>query len=559
MAEELVFKTVIDAANSAQTLGEVKQSIKDINAELNKVPVGSKAFGDLTIALGKSNATVVDLRNQMKALDPEKRFRAVAQIGSSIASGFAAAQGAVALFGGQSEDLTRVLVRVQAAMALTQGLQGLVGLSKALTTARLAMIAFAGPLAPIIAVIAALGVAVVVLAEKFRKSNSETAKMEVAIERLNKISTERKFWMSEEIRLLEAQKGKEEEVIKKKRELIVENLKEVQLSIFLAEAKRKEALEQQNLLDILAGLFSPGFVEARRLQMLTEAQKEIDENKKKLAQLKTDLTISFIDEKELKDKKNEEAVKAEEKRGQDLKTIRDRIADNKRKSDLAGYEADEIFRKQDEAAFLDTINEKLRLKGLEEAKYEELRIKREEREKKIEEFRLFIAQNTFKQIGELALAFAGKSEASQKRAFQINKAAGIAQTTIDTYIAAQKAYASQIIVGDPTSIIRGVIAAGLSVAAGLARVAIIAKTQFNSSSAGGGSSVNTPNLGGGTPNINAPQSQQQAFTTNQTNVNTNEQGNFAGFGNKPIKAVVIETDITDTQSRIRSIEERTTF
>src|SRR3990167_1169032 len=276
MAEELVFKTVIDAANSAQTLGEVKQSIKDINAELNKVPVGSKAFGDLTIALGKSNATVVDLRNQMKALDPEKRFRAVAQIGSSIASWFAAAQGAVALFGGQSEDLTRVLVRVQAAMALTQGLQGLVGLSKALTTARLAMIAFAGPLAPIIAVIAALGVAVVVLAEKFRKSNSETAKMEVAIERLNKISTERKFWMSEEIRLLEAQKGKEEEVIKKKRELIVENLKEVQLSIFLAEAKRKEALEQQNLLDILAGLFLPGFVEARRLQILTEAQKEID-------------------------------------------------------------------------------------------------------------------------------------------------------------------------------------------------------------------------------------------------------------------------------------------
>ena len=68
MADELVFKAVIDGANAAKTLGEVKQSVKEINEELGKVPIGSKAFGDLTVALGKSRGHLQDLKEQVKAL-----------------------------------------------------------------------------------------------------------------------------------------------------------------------------------------------------------------------------------------------------------------------------------------------------------------------------------------------------------------------------------------------------------------------------------------------------------------------------------------------------------
>ena len=53
------------------------------------------------------------------------------------------------------------------------------------------------------------------------------------------------------------------------------------------------------------------------------------------------------------------------------------------------------------------------------------------------------------------------------------KAFAVAQVGIDTYIAAQKAYSSQLIVGDPTSPIRGAIAAGIAVAGGLANLAKI--------------------------------------------------------------------------------------
>lgn len=55
----------------------------------------------------------------------------------------------------------------------------------------------------------------------------------------------------------------------------------------------------------------------------------------------------------------------------------------------------------------------------------------------------------------------------------VGKAAAIAQTTIDTYLGAQKAYSSQLVVGDPSSIFRATLAASFSVASGLANVAKI--------------------------------------------------------------------------------------
>ena len=69
------------------------------------------------------------------------------------------------------------------------------------------------------------------------------------------------------------------------------------------------------------------------------------------------------------------------------------------------------------------------------------------------------------------------------------KAAAIAATTIDTYLGAQKAYTSQLVVGDPTSPIRAAIAAGVAVAGGLANVAAIVKTKTPGTGGGGGGST----------------------------------------------------------------------
>ncbi|MDA9907854.1 hypothetical protein N9D22_05655, partial [Flavobacteriaceae bacterium] len=115
--------------------------------------------------------------------------------------------------------------------------------------------------------------------------------------------------------------------------------------------------------------------------------------------------------------------------------------------------------------------------------------KEKKREEELKDFKVNSAKDTLAVLGNVANLFAGKSEASQKKAFQINKAMSIGTATIDTFVGAQKAYNSQFVLGDPTTLIRAQVAAGIAVAKGLVNVASISKTKFGSTT--------TPSSGGG--------------------------------------------------------------
>ena len=120
-------------------------------------------------------------------------------------------------------------------------------------------------------------------------------------------------------------------------------------------------------------------------------------------------------------------------------------------------------------------------------------------------------------ISDLAGAFAGESEAQQRKAFAIQKGVSIATATIDTYLAAQGAYRSQMAISTPDAPVRAAVAAGIAIAQGLARVAIISKQQFKGSggtSGGGGGGGSMPSSGGGTE---APSPANFAFLQNQPN------------------------------------------
>jgi hypothetical protein len=146
----------------------------------------------------------------------------------------------------------------------------------------------------------------------------------------------------------------------------------------------------------------------------------------------------------------------------------------------------------------------------------------------------------FAAIAELADAFAGKSEEQQKKAFEIRKKASIAQAIVETIASAQSAFNSQIIPGDPTSPIRGAIAAALAIASGIARVKKIEQTKFESKSgaAGGG--------GGGGNNPSAPNTTP---VTGGLLPDMEQPGGFAGMG----RVYVLEGDITKTQTRVRRV------
>lgn len=103
---------------------------------------------------------------------------------------------------------------------------------------------------------------------------------------------------------------------------------------------------------------------------------------------------------------------------------------------------------------------------------------------------LNVASNWISTLQNLNNSFEGKTEKERAKSFERNKKLQIAQALIDTYKSANSAYASQIIAGDPTSPIRGGIAAGVAVAAGLANVAKIKAQKYTSS-------TTTPDAGGG--------------------------------------------------------------
>ena len=131
----------------------------------------------------------------------------------------------------------------------------------------------------------------------------------------------------------------------------------------------------------------------------------------------------------------------------------------------------------------------------EETKKQEDAAKAEaDKAKQLSDARIQAASNTVTTLLSLNEAFAGKSQQSQKAAFQRQKALQIAQTGIETYKAAQGAYASQLIPGDPTSVPRAFIAAAAAVAAGLANVAKIKATTFSSPAPSGGNNTSVPSL-----------------------------------------------------------------
>lgn len=177
----------------------------------------------------------------------------------------------------------------------------------------------------------------------------------------------------------------------------------------------------------------------------------------------------------------------------------------------------------------------------EAAELERIENLKKERAERNKQFAIDNAEETFTFISDLATIFEGQSEESQRKAFKIRKAASIAQATVETYKAAQSAYASQIIVGDPTSPIRGAIAAAFAVASGLAKVKAISATQF-----GGGGSTSASGGGSGAPSL--PQSNPAQFNI-VGNSGTNQ---LNGLGGGVTQAYVVSGDVTTAQSLERN-------
>jgi hypothetical protein len=97
-------------------LAQMKVSGQDNTAEYKAL---AQQAGQLKDAIADANQEVKNFGSDTSTLD------GVISLAGGIAGGFAAVQGAAALFGDESEELQKTLLRVNAAMAILQGLQQL--------------------------------------------------------------------------------------------------------------------------------------------------------------------------------------------------------------------------------------------------------------------------------------------------------------------------------------------------------------------------------------------------------------------------------------------------
>jgi hypothetical protein len=123
------------ALNATIDLTVKKPDFKSMKAEIRELTVAAQQavmqFGEFSPEAKKAEATLASARDKMddfndrvKAVNPDK-FAQLNTVVSGVANGFQAAQGAMALFGNESKDFEKTMIKLQGAMALTQGLEGL--------------------------------------------------------------------------------------------------------------------------------------------------------------------------------------------------------------------------------------------------------------------------------------------------------------------------------------------------------------------------------------------------------------------------------------------------
>jgi len=128
MAEEIIgVKVKVDAGDIGKSVGSLKQQLREAQNEVTALSEKFGATSKEAINAAKKAAILKDSIGDAKALtdafNPDQKFKALSSSLAGAAGGFAALQGAVGLFGNQAEAVEKTLLKVQSALALSQGLE----------------------------------------------------------------------------------------------------------------------------------------------------------------------------------------------------------------------------------------------------------------------------------------------------------------------------------------------------------------------------------------------------------------------------------------------------
>lgn len=117
------------AENTAQAHVSLRQQIRALKEEMadavaNGIDEQSEAYKRMVNELGRLQDIQGDIQSQGSILaNDEATFAGVLSGLNGVVGGFTAAQGAVALFAGENENLQKIMLKVQSLMSITMGMQ----------------------------------------------------------------------------------------------------------------------------------------------------------------------------------------------------------------------------------------------------------------------------------------------------------------------------------------------------------------------------------------------------------------------------------------------------
>ena len=217
-------------------------------------------------------------------------------------------------------------------------------------------------------------------------------------------------------------------------------------------------------------------------------------------------------------------VKIRDKNLKDQTNTNQEIADLEVKSLEAQLVTKQKFKEDTTAIEQQILDKKRTIRDADLAEQE----KKAAKEKEIETAKYQAINDSLMAIGDIYSAFASSSEEDQKKAFEVNKAAQIAQAIVNTYQGVTAALTSV-----PLFPGQQFITAGLALATGIAAVKKISDTRFESKS-----------VNGSTPSQQSGQGTMQSFAPRQSTLGLNDSLT------QNRKVYVTEGDITRTQRRV---------
>jgi hypothetical protein len=124
MAEKKVIEIEIQD-NTKSLKAQYREAVQEVQKLVQAYGETSQEAAEAAKRAAELKDQIEDTNDAIAAFKGEGVFNATGKAISSVASGFSAVEGAMGLVGVESEKLQETMLRVQSAMALAQGLQGL--------------------------------------------------------------------------------------------------------------------------------------------------------------------------------------------------------------------------------------------------------------------------------------------------------------------------------------------------------------------------------------------------------------------------------------------------